>query len=110
VKVNKKKIATIVKSEDSENRIMRIDQEDDVLCVEYISSWSDIKDLKGSVTKSAGMIIDHYRENKECIGGLILHCMGENHSTRITCLLSQIDVRRWIDYEFSIEELITRIQ
>jgi hypothetical protein len=110
LKIDKKKIATIVKNEDSENRIMRIDLEDEVLCVEYVSSWSDMKDLKGSVTKAAGMIIDHYRENKEEIGGLILHCMGENHTARITCLLSRDDVKRWIDYKFGIDELITRIQ
>ena len=110
MKINKKKIATIVKSEDAENRVMRIDLEEKALLVEYLSSWSEMKDLKASVSKSAGMIIDYYRDSSEELGGLILKCVGENLNLQVSCLLSQKDIERWLEYNFSIDELIARIQ
>lgn len=110
MKIDKKKIATIVKSEDAENRIVRIVQEDEALVVEYISSWNEQKDLRGSVTKSAGMIVDYYREGSREIGGLILKCSDETMTSQATCLLSRDDIRRWINFDFSLDELSSRIQ
>lgn len=110
MKIDKKKIATIVKSEDAENRIVRIVQEDEALVVEYVSSWSEPKDLRGSVTKAAGMIIDYYRESTKEIGGLILKCSDETMTTQATCLLSKNDLDRWINFDFSLDELASRIQ
>jgi hypothetical protein len=109
-KFDKKKIATIVKSEDSENRIVKIALEETVLVVEYLSSWTEIKDLKGSVTKAAGMLVDSFREDESAMGGLILRCMGESLSSEITCLLSAEDIKRWIDYDFGVDELASRVQ
>lgn len=110
MKIDRKKIATIVKSEDAENRVMKIGSERNALVVEYLSSWTEIKDIKGSVTKSVGMIIDYYRESEADIGGLVIRCMGENLVTQVTCLLSKNDIERWINYEFSVDELGSRIE
>ncbi len=110
MKLDKKKIATIVKAEDAENRVMRIDLEEDALLIEYLSTWSESKDIKASVTKSAGMLVDHYRETSETIGGMIIRCVGENLKTQVTCLLSRKDVEDWLDYNFSVDQLIRRIQ
>ncbi|MBN2135136.1 MAG: hypothetical protein JW737_05360 [Acidobacteria bacterium] len=110
LKIDKKKIATILKTEDAENRVMRIAMEDTTLVIEYLSGWTEIKDLKGSVTKSAGMLIDYIRESKREINGLILRCTGENLTTQINCLLSKEDIERWLDYDFGVDEFTARIQ
>jgi hypothetical protein len=110
LKIDKKKIATIVKSEDAENKVMKITLEEDALLVEYLSGWTEMKDLKSSDAQAAGMIIDHYRDSKTDLGGLILRCIGESLTSQITCLLSKDDVKRWIGYDFGIDELSTRIQ
>jgi hypothetical protein len=56
------------------------------------------------------MIVDYYRESTRDIGGLILKCSDETMTAQATCLLSKDDISRWINFDFSLDELASRIQ